>query len=192
MLPTSRRRRARGHNLVLYSESIATAPWATTGAPDITPAAHTASGVSLDLLADDDGAGYETAYQAIAFPANGQQAISLHMKKGTDAHAGGSFVELYDATADADRLMATVQWDGNGVPSVTMATGTYLGADARTDGVYRLFFRSLSLVAANTIRLYLYATASAAATGNVYVGGVQAEPGPTPSTYTKTTATAIP
>ena len=71
-----------------------------------------------------------------------------------------------------------------------MTTGSYLGFERRADGVYRLYFATASVTAANQniVRLCGARTAAASETGDVYIGGVQAEDRATPSSYVPTTS----
>ena len=178
-----------GKNLALQSEDFGTT-WTTAGTPTRTAAAHTAAGVTLDLLGDDDGAAVEEYQQVVTFTGNAVKAISVYVKEGTDPPAAGSIVALRDTSAAADRLSATYTWVA-AVPSVVAATGSYLGSQALKDGVYRLFFATTAVTAGNTNRIDVRPAGTSAETGNVYVGGVQAEDAPAPTSYIKTTTATV-
>lgn len=179
-------------NLVLQSEDLSTT-WTNIGSPTL-GAAHTASGINLDLLGDDDGAtNAEAKAQTVTFTGDGQKAISVHVKEGLSPNANGSEIVLRDTTALANRLQALVTWT-DGVPSVAMTTGTELRPpEAMADGVYRLCFLTSSLTAANTNSLRLYAgrTAAPTETGDIYVGGVQAENTVVVTSYIATTTGTV-
>lgn len=177
-------------NLVLRSENFGTT-WTANGSPTRSAAAHTASGVTLDLIGDDDAGAAESYSQNITFTGDAVKAVSVHMRAGTSPSASGNMVRLRDNTAAADRLLATITWSG-GVPSVVMSTGTHLGTVLLAGGVYRFLFQSTSVTAANTNTLYCYgATTNVTTTGNVYAGGVQAENAPVPSSYIPTTSATV-
>jgi hypothetical protein len=175
-------------NLCLQASDFG-ASWAAIGTPTRSAAAHTASGVTLDLLGDDDGAALEGYSQTIVFTGNGLKAIAVHAKLGSST---SSVIVLRDTTAGADRLLGVLTWDGT-TPVVTMTTGTYRGFEILADGVYRLLFTTASVTAANTNSLRAYpATTSALVTtntGTVYFGGVQAENGAYPTSHIPTTTT---
>ena len=176
-----------GANLCLQSEDLSTT-WASIGTPTLgTP--HTASGVSLDLLGDDSGAAAEGKSQSITFTGDAVKAISVYWKAGTSPTPGGDELVLHDVTAATNRLFMRVSDGGGGVPSVVANTGTYLGYEYMGFGVYRLFFVTTAVTAANTNSLRCYAgrTGTVADTGNVYWGGFQVEDAEIPSSYTQTT-----
>lgn len=178
-------------NLVLQSENFGTT-WTASGTPTRVAAGHTASGVALDLLGDDDGAGTEFYQQNIGFTGDGVKAVSIFIKQGT---ASSSLLRLQDDTAAANRLLAQIGWSA-GVPSVTMGTGTYIGYETWADGVFRVLFATAGVIAANTNRLIVAPAEttgfSGALTGDAYLGGVQAEDSTTPTSYLKTTTTTSP
>lgn len=179
-----------GSNVCLQSEDFGTT-WTSSGSPTRSAAGHTAAGVTLDLLGDDDGAATEFYQQNIAFTGDAAKAVSIFIKQGT---AASSVIRLQDDTAGAIRLLAQIGWS-NGVPSITMSTGTYVGYESYADGVFRVSFVTTSVTAANTNRLIVCpaeTTAfSGALTGNAYIGGVQCEDSTTPTSYRKTTTVAV-
>lgn len=179
-------------NECVESEDLSTT-WANIGTPTLgTP--HTAAGISIDLLGDNDGAAAEGKSQTVAFTGDAVKAISVYWKAGPDPTPGGDEVILHDTSAVADRLHATITQTG-GVPSVAMTTGTFLGGDEDplADGVYRLLFATTAVTAANTNSLRLYAgrLATVGDTGDVYFGGIQAEDALAPSSYIATTTVAV-
>lgn len=174
-------------NVCLQSESFGTTPWVANGTPTRVAGAKTCGTVSLDLIGDDSGVNQEYYSQAVTFTGNATKAISVHLAAGPSQAAGGSQILLSDTSAVADRLAATVTWSAAGVPSVVASTGTYLGAVALTNGVYRLFFRTTTVTAANTNVVYVIPAQTANQQGNVYAGGVQAENAVYPGEYIPTT-----
>lgn len=177
-------------NVCLQSEDFGTT-WANQNTPTRTPAAHTASGVTLDLLGDNDAATLEGYSQDITFTGNAVKAVSVFMKQGT---ATTTAIRLFDTTAPAQRLLGVVTWSG-GLPVITMTTGTSLGYETLADGVFRIRLVTTSVTAANTNTLFVFpacdASFTAALTGDVYVGGVQCENAATVSSYIPTTTAGV-
>jgi hypothetical protein len=177
-------------NLCLQSENFGTT-WTAVGTPTRSAAAVTCGALSLDLIGDDAAGALEGYGQTIVFTGNAVKAVSLFVQKGTST---SSVIYLEDASAAATRLRAVVTWNG-AAASVTMVTGTLLRSTRLSGNVYRLEFQTAAVTAANTNNLYVYpATDSALAvsgTGNIYVGGVQAENAPYPSSYIKTTTGTV-
>jgi len=179
-------------NLCLESEDLGTT-WAAIGSPTRSAAAHTAAGVSLDLIGDDDASVAEGHSQVVAFAADGVQAVSVFVKEGTSAPASGSEIIVRDTTAALDRMHATYTWSG-GVPTVVMSAGTEVRSPEKLkDGVYRLHLATAGVVAANTnqVEIYPCRKGTVADTGNVYIGGIQVEDATAPGPYMKTTTTAF-
>lgn len=178
-------------NVCLQSEDLSTT-WIDINTPTLgTP--HTASGVSLDLLGDNDAGSVEGQQQIVGFTGDAVKAISVFAKEGLSPNALGSDVVLRDATAVVNRLRAVITWT-DGVPTVVMATGSEVREpEALADGVYRFHFATTAVVAANTNAIQLYPTNSGTAseTGDVYIGGIQAEDALTPSSYVATTTVAV-
>lgn len=179
-------------NLCLQSENFGTT-WAAISTPTRTAAAKACGDVALDLLNDTSAAALQGYSQAVTFTGNAVKALSLFVAQGSST---SSVVRLRDTTAAADRLLAIITWSG-GVPSVTTSggTGTFVSQVALANGVYRLLFQTTSVTAANTNQIEIYpATTSGLAvanTGSLYVGGVQAENLPAPSSYLKTTTATV-
>lgn len=177
-------------NLCLQSENFGTT-WSATGTPTRSAAAHTKSGVILDLLGDDTGGAVEFYQESITFTGNAQKAVSVFVKKGTSAPASGSLIEIIDTTAaGAARLLATVSFSG-AVPVVVMTTGTYLGYEVLFDGVYRLLFTTTTVTATNANSIVVAPAGTSAEQGNIYIGGVQVEDAVCPSSYIKTTTATV-
>ncbi len=176
-------------NLCLQSENLGTT-WAAVGTPTRSAAAHTASGVTLDLIGDDAAGTLEGYTQTVTFTGNAVKAVSLFIKGDTSS---STVIRLRDTSAGADRLLATITW--NVTPVITMTTGTSFGYQTLAGGVYRINLATTSVTAANTNSLQIYpATDSALAvtgTGTVYVGGVQAEDALFPSSYIPTTTGTV-
>lgn len=181
----------RSSNLVLQSENFGTT-WTAVGTPTRSAAAHVASGITLDLIGDDDAGAEEGYKQTIAFTTSATKGVSVFVKNGTAPAASGFRVKLRDSSAGADRLNAVVTFDAGGNPSVVAGTGTFLGYELQADGVYRLLFRSAAITHTNTNELSISPAATTAETGNLYTGGFQAEDNTSPTDYLyTTTATAV-
>jgi hypothetical protein len=178
-------------NLCLQSENFGTT-WAAVGTPTRTAAALTIGDLVLDLIGDDAAGTLEGYTQTVTCTGNAVKAVSLRMAAGTSM---STMIRLRDTTAGADRLLAAVTWAA-GVPTVVMTTGAAVGAPlALASGAYAFGFQTASVTAANTNSLQVYPASTAALavanTGTVYVGGVQAEDAPMPSSYLKTTTATV-
>ena len=178
-------------NLVVQSQNFA-ATWAAVGTPTITSANKNYGTLKLDLIGDDDAAAVEGYTQSITYTGNAQKSISCFVKQGT---ATKSVIRLRDTTAGVDRLNAEITWSG-AVPVVTMIAGTEERAQEELiDGVYRLFFLTASVTAANTNSLQIYPatdnTLTVGDTGNINIGGWQSEDAVFASEYSPTTTVAV-
>ena len=178
-------------NLCLQSQNFGTT-WVAAGTPTRSAAAATCGIVDLDLIGDDDAAGQEYYSQNITFTADAVKAVSLFVKKGTSAAAGGSEIVLNDTTASSVKLDAVITWSGS-VPSVAIQSskGTLLRTVRLAGDVYRLEFQTLSVTAANTNNLAVYPVSVTNQTGNLYAGGVQCENGSFSTSYIKTTTATV-
>lgn len=177
-------------NICKQSENFGTT-WVAAGTPTRVAASHTASGVTLDLIGDDDAAAREYYAQTIGFTGDAVKAVSVFVKQGTSTSV---VVRIRDTTAGADRLLAAITWNG-AVPVITMTTGTSFGSVAYADGVYRILLATASVTAANTNELQVNpatnAALSNAAVGTVYAGGVMVEDAIFPSSYIPTTTVSV-
>jgi len=177
-------------NLCLRSEDFGTT-WAGVGTPTRTAAALQCGDLALDLIGDDASGTLEGYTQTVSFTGNAAKAISLFVAQGTST---SSVIRLRDTSSSADRLLARLQWS-SGAPSITMTTGTYIGATPCYGGVYRLQFQTTSVTAANTNSLQVYPATTAALattnTGTLYCGGVQAENALWPRAYVKTLGSTV-
>lgn len=183
-------------NLCLQSEDFGTT-WSLNNTPTRVAAALRCGALVLDLIGDDNAAGIEGYFQAIAFTGNAVKAISIFVAQATSTE---SIIALWDNTASADRLMASVAWTGAGIPSVTVTVGVFLGYElwaTMPNGlrIWRLKFRSTSVTAANTnnlrVRPATTSAGSVANTGTLYAGGCQAENAEHPTGYVKTTTATV-
>lgn len=178
-------------NRVIQSEDFGTT-WVALGTPTRTPAAFTVSGISLDLIGDDDAGVLEGYTQNIAFSGAGNEAVSIYVAQGSST---SSCIRLRDTTAGAQRLEAFVTWSG-GLPSVTTTVGTYLGYESLAGGsVFRLLFSNVNVTVVNTNQLQILPAAvsglAVTNTGTIYAGGVQVEDGTFPTSYIKTTTVTV-
>lgn len=176
-------------NRALYSDDFSS--WSKSAgtlyvyaAPDVVELGD----LTIHLLTDTGGGSGEYFYEAVTFVGDGVKALAVHMKQGTVPPAAGTLVKVRDITAATDRLVATVTWVA-GVPSVAMTTGSYVGAEALGNGVYRLLFATTAVTAANTNWIQFVVRNSV--TGNVYAGGVLAEDAAFPSSPIKTAGAAV-
>jgi len=176
-------------NLAIRSEDFSA--WTATNSPTRTAAAKLCGDLVLDLLGDASGASVADYRESIDFTGDSVKGVSVFVAMGTSPAAAGSAIAIVDETAAADRLRATITFSSAGVPSVTAAAGTYLGAEPCTPGVYRLHFLTTSVTAANDHRVQLEPAATAAEQGNLYAGGVQVEDTPYPTSYIPTVATTV-
>lgn len=176
-------------NLVLQSENFGTT-WTTSGAPTRSAAALSVGTVNLDLIGDTSGASADGYVQTITLTGSVAKAVSVFVAPGTSQAASGSEIHLFDNTASAYRLRAGLTW-ASGVPSVTMTTGTYLGAIKLDNGVYRLLFQSTAVTAANTNRAQIFPASTSGEQGDLYAGGFQVEDALCPGPYIATTTTTV-
>lgn len=174
--------------------------WNPVGTPTKVNAAKRVGAIKLDLIGDDNAAGlegYSQGFTSVApFAGDGVKSVTVHLAKGTSPPAsGGTMVRLLDTAVTQERLLGIVTWDAQGVPSVAMTTGTYLGARKLANGVYRLHFQTASVTAANAHSIFLYPATTAALTltetGNVYAGAVMIENAPVPTSYVFTPSAAV-
>jgi hypothetical protein len=181
-----------GGNLVGASEAIQAdaTRWPRTGTPTF-GTAHTKSGITLDLIGDNDGAAQEYVSQNLAFTGNAQKAIRIRVKRGLSPAAAGAQIQLRDTTAGVDRLLSTIQFNADGtLITPTPSVGTLLLVRRRADLTYDLWFRTSSVTAANTNQLRIIPAGTATQQGDLYAGGVQAENALVSSSYVKNAAAA--
>lgn len=185
-------------NVCLQSENFGVT-WTLQGTPTRTAQAARCGTVYLDLIGDDSAAANEAYVQTVTFTSDAVKAISIYIRQGTSTTTE---VLLNDSTAGVNRVRGFVTWNA-GVPTVTMSTGTHLLSerlqDAAGNPVYRFWFQTTSVTAANTNQLSIWPARDAASTvtltGTVYAGGVQAEETgaitTVPSSYIPTTTVAV-
>jgi hypothetical protein len=177
-------------NLVLQSENFGTT-WTTTGAPTRSAAAKRCGSVVLDLLGDAAPALADRYNQTITFTGDAVKAISFYFAQGTST---SSVVNVLDNTAGASRLVAVITWS-NGIPTVTVTSGTLLGLDPQGDGTWRARVATTAITAANVNILRFFPASdsilSAANTGDAYFGGVQAENKTFCTSYVPTTTATV-
>ena len=182
------------NNVCLQSENFGTT-WSAVGSPTRSAEAKHCGFIKLDLLGDDDGAALEGYTQNLAFTyaSSARKGVSCFISEGTST---STVIRLRDTTASADRLLATITWSG-GLPVVAITTGEVNGTgyESLANGVFRVLLRATGVVIANTNQLQVYpATDNVLAignTGNVYVGGVQAEDMQIVTPYIPTTTVAV-
>jgi len=183
---------AGSENLVLQSENFGTT-WSAVGTPTRSAAAHTGSGVTLDLIGDDSAAAVEYYEQIIGFTGDGDKAFSIFVKEGDTPPPAGSTFLVRDTDASVTRGRGIITFT-DGVPSVAMSAGVEVfDPEALADGVYRLRLRAAGVVAANVnrVRVVPGRDSDVTDTGDIYVGGVQCEDGKVPTSYVKTTTATV-
>jgi hypothetical protein len=177
-----------GGNLVGQSEALAS--WSVSGTPTF-GTAHTASGATLDLIGDNDGAAQEYVEKAITFTGNAAKAVRIRVKRGTSPAASGAQILLWDSSAAAARLLCNILFNSDGTLITPVASpGTFLYARRRADLTYDLYFRTTSVTAANTHALRVIPAAVAGEQGNIYAGMVQVENDLISTSYVKNAAAA--
>lgn len=176
-------------NLVTWSDALSN--WTSVGTPTVQDAAVTNGGLDLTLVGDDDGAAREDKTLAVTFTGDGVKSMMVALKAGTSLAADGSKIRIEDSAVGADRLQFDVTWSG-GVPTITMVDGTQLGtAELLRDGVYLVRFQTSTVTAVNSHLIRVSPAKTAAQTGNLYIGGVQAENATFPSSLIKTTGSTL-
>lgn len=168
--------------------------WEANNAPTRVAAAERIGDIPLDLLGDNSGVTTAFYNQPVPVVGNGTKTLSLIVKKGTIPAAGGSLVFLSDFDAPADRASAVLTFDVNGVPTLTPTVGTALVRDYERleRGAWMIALQAPGVLAANNNVVRVTPAQVAAQQGNVYVGGVQVEDNPTPSSRIPTGAAAVP
>ncbi|MDQ5980482.1 MAG: hypothetical protein QG602_3459, partial [Verrucomicrobiota bacterium] len=177
-------------NLVVRSSDFSLI-WLAFNGPTLSAAAAYCGEIALALIGDDGAGAVEYYGQNVAFTADASKSVSFLIKQGTST---SSVVRLEDTTATANRLLVAITWSG-GVPICTYTTGAaerapeYMGG-----GVWRIFCLTTSVTAANNNQLTFFPATTAALavanTGDVYIGGVQAENATTASASHIPTTTA--
>ena len=79
----------------------------------------------------------------MTFTGNAVKMFSTFVAQGTSTTTA---FRLRDTTASANRLLSVVTWSA-GVPSIAMTTGTYIGKERCSTGVWRLHFQTTSATA---------------------------------------------
>ena len=140
--------------------------WSTLNTPVITGSiADPVAGTDAYTVEDDDGTNGETAYLAITYTGDGVKVVEFVFRLN-DTPAGGAALKLRDATAAADRGEAIVT-DVNGIPVVTINTGTLVDCDRVRNGYWRLRYLTTSVTAANTNQLTIRPAETANETGSI-------------------------
>jgi len=185
-------------NLVTQSQNFA-ATWSLSAncsasvAPVVAP-----NGTSAFLLNMTSGAGSTGASIVVSYTGDGEKVVSLYLRRlGVPSPAAVTDINAYDATAVVSRHIVRVTWDVDGTPtlSTTSGSGTRFAPVDVGNGWWRVSFTATGIVAANSNRVFIYPAGTSAATGGVFVWGVQAENATRPGLYLPTfgsTATRTP
>lgn len=150
--------------------------WTTTGTPVITTGQVDPWGGSTALLIeDDDGAANEGKVQAVTYTGDGTKAATFAVRAGS---AAAITVGIFDATAVANRVIASVTWNGGTTaPTIAITSGTGVVFTPvpvydRNGVLWWLVSVSADgVVAANTNQLQVFAGTTAAGTGTFYFAG---------------------
>lgn len=173
-------------NLIFPSEDFSA--WTNIGTADV------ATGVlhgDLQLIAINDNAAgtLEGRSKTVAFGSTAVKflRVTVHQDSSTS-----SVIRLRDTTASANRLLATITWNGDGSPAVAMTTGVFIGSRyLPSQGSWELLFQTTSVTHTNTNQVEVYpATTSALATsgtGTIQMGGIGVYDAVVPRSYLKTT-----
>lgn len=183
-------------NLCLQSEDFNTT-WTDIGSVNM-GAPLLLGDLTLRAINDFDGGVLGGKRQTgIVFTGDAVKAFSIFVGQGTSTTWR---VDLVDTTAPANRLRAVGTWAG-GLPVVSTAggAGTYLGYEkwgvVAGVTIYRLFFQTTTVTAANAHRIDIYPACDLAGTvsltGTLIAGGVQPENALFPSSYIKTTTATV-
>ena len=175
-------------NLCLRSEDFAN--WTAVNSPSQTANALRIGLLNLALLIDDSAVNQEYYQRTDVNMTGAACVVSVFVAQGTSPAASGTQILLIDSGA-VTRLDVTVTWTA-GVPTVTPATGTFLGKVACADGVYRLLLKTSANPAAGNATLRIIMAKTASQTGNIYAGGFQVENNlNVPSQYIATTTATV-
>jgi hypothetical protein len=168
------------YNLLTYTEQFDNAAWVNNGGTVSANALVAPDGTSTaDYLVRSSAAG-DGRYQVIAAGTSGVCTVSVYIKKDT---SNNSLIWLYDATAVADRVFATIAWSGS-TPVVTATVGTAATPQSVGNGWWRLSVTSTSLTGANTNRVYLLPAYTGSSNGQqTAFWGAQLELGSTATAY---------
>ncbi len=149
------------HNLLTNSESFEAAAWVNNGGTVTANALVAPDGsTTADYLVRSTAAA-DGRYQTITAGTSGIVTASVYIKKDT---ASNSYFWLYDSTAAATRMGATITWSGT-TPIVSVDTGTGATPQDAGNGWWRIVVTSTALTGANTNRLYLLPAYTASSNG---------------------------
>jgi hypothetical protein len=167
-------------NLLTFPSAFDDVAWVNNGGTVSANALVAPDGTSTaDYLVRSSAAG-DGRYQVVAAGTSGVCTASVYIKKDT---SNNSLLWLYDATAVADRVFATVAWSGS-TPVVTATVGTAATPQDVGNGWWRLSVSSTVLTGANTNRLYLLPAYTGSSNGQqTAFWGAQLETGTTASAF---------
>lgn len=176
-------------NLLLQTESLGTAPWATVNATITTGQAANAAGqmTLCKVMATATAASY------VAQPANGSGSpagvtVRFLARKGSGATDCNSF-GLYNQSTATLLVLFTVNYDTG------VATHSYGSGATMTDlggGLWEVkYTRTTGIAAGNNLQVYGGFTGNPETAGEyAYVGEIQLETGPTATTYQRVTTSS--
>lgn len=178
-------------NLLKSSEAFIS-PWSAVNTPTRFAASWTTpvKSVVLDLLGDDNGSAAEGYTQPIVFTGNGTKRFSAFIRKGS---AASSVLGIYDSTASAYVAFIEITWSG-AAPVLYPVFGTVVAIQDLGGTDYRILMECTAANAAHTFGAYVYPatdrTSAINQTGDIFVGGLQAQDDLTSWEYAVTTASA--
>lgn len=178
------------HNLLPYSEDIDS--WDLSGTPVVTAGeADPFGGTAAHLVEDDTAGAAEYVYDVpVSYTGNGQKALSLFIKEGDSAAAGGSALILLDTGVAANRALVTWTWSA-GVPQLTYTTGAKLWTRPWLNGWYRIAVLPTSCTAANAHALRIYPAYTSAQVGDLRIFGATMQDVATVGGYVRTHGEAL-
>ena len=91
---------------------------------------------------------------------------------------------------ESGELVCTIAFDAGGTATPTVTAGTLIALEEYPDKVYRVLLATTAMTGAKVLRIWPAGT-TVSATGNTYVGGVQAEDATYPGSYLRTTTATV-
>lgn len=125
--------------------------WNTNGTPVITGSIDDpAGGTGAYTVEDDTTGGYEYIFKVFTFTGDGVKTVVAIVRDNTFPTGQYQQVRVWDNTAAATRLALQITAWTAGEPTVTAATGTYLGKRYVGNGYWAIYGQTTSMTAANT------------------------------------------
>ncbi len=174
-------------NLVQHSDVLTS--W-TANFTVSTSVGHAVGEADTRLVSDTDATNASYLSKVLTtFTGAGAKGVLAVCGRGPSPAASGGWIRVRDNTAGADRLNATITFNANGVPTITIvsATGVSLGKRylCTLGGVkyYALFLQTNSVTAANPHEVRLGAAVNGSQQGNIYWGAITVTNEPTTASW---------